>query len=71
MGGVGDNKTTGEDGKITISNLSAGTYRWKEVTAPAGYQISQPYFPNENGFEVAYNSNLAIDTDTNNYIFNT
>lgn len=68
---VGDNKTTGEDGKITISNLSAGTYRWKEVTAPAGYQISQPYFPNENGFEVAYNSNLAIDTDTNNYIFNT
>lgn len=60
--------TTGEDGKITISNLKAGTYRWKEVTAPAGYQISQP---NQNGFVVAYDSTLAIDTDTNNYIFNT
>lgn len=68
---VGDNITTGEDGKITISNLKAGTYRWKEVTAPDGYQISQPYFPNENGFEVAYNSDLAIDPVTNNYIFNT
>ncbi|HEM3608061.1 TPA: SpaH/EbpB family LPXTG-anchored major pilin [Streptococcus suis] len=68
---VGDNKTTGEDGKIIISNLSAGTYRWKEVTAPDGYQISQPYFPDQNGFVVAYNSNLAIDPGTNNYIFNT
>ncbi|WP_313094353.1 SpaH/EbpB family LPXTG-anchored major pilin, partial [Streptococcus parasuis] len=68
---VGDNKTTGEDGKIIISNLSAGTYRWKEVTAPDGYQISQPYFPDKNGFVVAYNSNLAIDSVTNNYIFNT
>ena len=68
---VGDNKTTGEDGKITISNLKAGTYRWKEVTAPDGYQISQPYFPDQNGFVVAYDSTLAIDPDTNNYIFNT
>ncbi len=68
---VGDNKTTGEDGKITISNLTSGTYRWKEVTAPDGYQISQPYYPNQNGFVVAYNSNLAIDPGTNNYIFNT
>lgn len=65
---VGDNKTTGEDGKITISNLKTGTYRWKEVTAPDGYQISQP---DQNGFKVEYNSNLAIDKDTNNYIFNT
>ena len=68
---VGDNKTTGVDGKITISNLKAGTYRWKEVTTPPGYQISQPYYPNQNGFVVAYNSNLAIDPGTNNYIFNT
>ena len=68
---VGDNKTTGEDGKITISNLTSGTYRWKEVTSPDGYQISQPYYPNQNGFVVAYNSNLAIDPGTNNYIFNT
>ena len=68
---VGDNKTTGVDGKITISNLTSGTYRWKEVTAPDGYQISQPYYPDQNGFVVAYNSNLAIDPGTNNYIFNT
>lgn len=68
---VGDNKTTGVDGKITISNLTSGTYRWKEVTAPDGYQISQPYFPDQNGFVVAYDSTLAIDPDTNNYIFNT
>ncbi|HFH9925887.1 TPA: SpaH/EbpB family LPXTG-anchored major pilin [Streptococcus suis] len=67
---VGDNKPTDEEGKITISNLTTGRYRWKEVTAPAGYQISQTYFPNENGFEVAYNSNLEIDLDTNNYIIN-
>lgn len=65
---VGDNKTTDEYGKITISNLTAGTYRWKEVTAPDGYQISQP---DQNGFVVAYDSDLAIDPVTNNYIFNT
>ncbi|MGF2030319.1 SpaH/EbpB family LPXTG-anchored major pilin [Lactococcus lactis] len=65
---VGDSKTTGEDGKIIISNLKAGTYRWKEVKAPDGYQISQP---DQNGFVVAYDSNLAIDPGTNNYIFNT
>lgn len=70
---VGDSKTTGEDGKIIISNLSAGTYRWKEVTAPDGYQILQPYFPDQNGFKVRYesDSNLAIDPGTNNYIFKT
>ncbi|HFI0708032.1 TPA: SpaH/EbpB family LPXTG-anchored major pilin [Streptococcus suis] len=71
---VGDNKTTDEEGKITISNLKAGTYyRWKEVTAPDGYQISQTYYPNKDGFKVEYNSTLKdkIDKDTNNYIFNT
>ncbi|HFU4126322.1 TPA: SpaH/EbpB family LPXTG-anchored major pilin [Streptococcus suis] len=76
---VGDNKTTGVDGKITISNLKAGTYRWKEVTAPAGYKINQRYYPNENdGFKVEKESvtrdkdgNLAIDSVTNNFICNT
>ena len=63
--------TTNSEGKITISNLTAGKYRWMEVTAPDGYQISQPYYPDQNGFVVAYNSNLAIDPGTNNYIFNT
>ncbi|MGC6552196.1 SpaH/EbpB family LPXTG-anchored major pilin [Streptococcus sp. VTCC 12905] len=71
---VGDNKTTGEDGKITISNLKADTYyRWKEVKAPDGYQISQTYYPNQDGFKVVYDSTLKekIDPGTNNYIFNT
>ncbi|WP_373815627.1 SpaA isopeptide-forming pilin-related protein, partial [Jeotgalibaca porci] len=62
--------TTDEDGKITISNLKAGTYRWKEVTAPDGYQISQPD-QNEFVVEVEYESALKDpDPDTNNYIFN-
>ncbi|HFI0678163.1 TPA: SpaH/EbpB family LPXTG-anchored major pilin [Streptococcus suis] len=68
--GVSEFKTN-SDGKITISNLKAGTYRWKEVTAPDGYQISQP---DQNGFKVEKESvteidgNLATDPDTNNYI---
>lgn len=64
---VGNNKTTGKDGKITISNLKAGTYRWKEVTAPDGYQISKPYYPDENGFEVKYSEGLGIDPKSQNY----
>lgn len=66
--------TTNPEGKITISNLKAGKYRWLEVTAPDGYQISQP---DPDGFEVTRDSvtrdsdsNLAIDPDTNNYIIN-
>ncbi|HFI0182587.1 TPA: SpaH/EbpB family LPXTG-anchored major pilin [Streptococcus suis] len=67
---VGDNKTTGEDGKITISNLKAGTYyRWKEVTAPAGYKIKQQYHPDENGFEVKYREGLEIDGISQNFIY--
>lgn len=62
---VGDNKTTGEDGKITISNLKAGTYRWKEVTAPAGYKIKQQFYP----FEVKYREGLEIDDISQNYIY--
>ena len=65
---------TGGDGKITISNLKAGKYRWKEVTAPDGYQISQP---DPYVFDVTRDSvtkdsdgNLAIDTVTNNFIIN-
>ncbi|HFI0550943.1 TPA: SpaH/EbpB family LPXTG-anchored major pilin [Streptococcus suis] len=62
--------TTNSEGKITISNLKAGKYRWKEVKAPDGYQISQP---DPNGFVVAYDSTLKdkIDTVTNNFICNT
>lgn len=69
-----DTIETDNDGKITISNLKAGTYRWMEVTAPDGYQSSQP---NTYVFEVTRDNvtkdsdgNLAIDLDTNNYIIN-
>ncbi|HEM3615822.1 TPA: SpaH/EbpB family LPXTG-anchored major pilin [Streptococcus suis] len=62
---VGDNKTTGGDGKITISNLTSGTYRWKEVTAPAGYKIKQQFYP----FEVKYREGLEIDDISQNYIY--
>ncbi|HFU3797871.1 TPA: SpaH/EbpB family LPXTG-anchored major pilin [Streptococcus suis] len=60
-------ETTGEDGKITISNLKAGKYRWNEITAPDGYQISQP---DPYVFDVTKDSdsNLATDPVTNNYI---
>ncbi|HEM3710677.1 TPA: SpaH/EbpB family LPXTG-anchored major pilin [Streptococcus suis] len=66
--GVSEFKTNSE-GKITISNLKAGKYRWNEITAPAGYQISQP---DPYVFDVTKDSdsNLAIDPDTNNYIIN-
>ncbi|HFU4182404.1 TPA: SpaH/EbpB family LPXTG-anchored major pilin [Streptococcus suis] len=63
---------TNSEGKITISNLKAGTYRWEEVKAPDGYQISQP---DPYVFEVKRDNvttdsygNLATDPDTNNYI---
>ncbi|NCB80268.1 MAG: isopeptide-forming domain-containing fimbrial protein [Bacilli bacterium] len=59
--------TTDKDGKITISNLKAGTYRWKEVKAPDGYQISKTFHPEPDGFKVQYESNLAIEN--NNHIF--
>ncbi|MGQ7672308.1 SpaA isopeptide-forming pilin-related protein [Streptococcus suis] len=64
-----DTITTDEYGKITISNIKAGKYRWNEITAPAGYQISQP---DPYVFDVTKDSdsNLAIDPDTNNYIIN-
>ncbi|MGQ7457172.1 SpaH/EbpB family LPXTG-anchored major pilin [Streptococcus suis] len=62
---VGDNKTTGGDGKITISNLKAGKYRWKEVKAPAGYKIKQQYYP----FDVQYREGLEIDDISQNFIY--
>lgn len=69
---VGDEKTkytTDDKGEITISNLKPGKYRWKEETAPDGYQISQP---DPYVFDVTKDSdsNLAIDPYTNNYIIN-
>ncbi|MGQ7688202.1 SpaH/EbpB family LPXTG-anchored major pilin [Streptococcus suis] len=70
--------TTNPEGKITISKLKAGTYRWEEVKAPDGYQISKTYHPTQDGFKVEkesvtkdINGNLAIDTVTNNFICNT
>lgn len=59
--------TTNSEGKISISNLTAGTYRWEEKQAPVGYKIKQQYFPDENGFEVKYREGLEIDGISQNY----
>lgn len=59
--------TTNSEGKISISNLTAGTYRWEEKQAPVGYKIKQQYYPDENGFEVKYREGLEIDGISQNY----
>ncbi|NQK94282.1 SpaH/EbpB family LPXTG-anchored major pilin [Streptococcus suis] len=59
--------TTNSEGKISISNLTAGTYRWEEKQAPVGYKIKQQYYPDENGFEVNYREGLDIDEISQNY----
>lgn len=41
-------------GTIKLTQLTEGTYRWKEVAPAEGYQLDQVYYPNENGFEVNY-----------------
>ena len=40
-----DALTTGEDGKLIIVQLEAGTYCLKEVAAPEGYQKSDEIYP--------------------------
>lgn len=55
--------TTNSEGKITISNLTTGTYRWEEKQAPVGYKIKQQYYP----FEVKYREGLEIDGISQNY----
>ncbi|MGR4071046.1 SpaH/EbpB family LPXTG-anchored major pilin [Streptococcus parasuis] len=57
--------TTNSDGKITISNLKAGKYRWEEKQAPVGYKIKQQYYP----FDVQYREGLDIDDISQNYIY--
>lgn len=59
--------TTNSEGKISISNLTTGTYRWEEKQAPAGYKINKQYHPDENGFEVKYREGLDIDEISQNY----
>ncbi|HFI0335716.1 TPA: SpaH/EbpB family LPXTG-anchored major pilin [Streptococcus suis] len=59
--------TTNSEGKISIPNLEAGTYRWEEKQAPAGYKINKQYHPDENGFEVKYREGLEIDGISQNY----
>lgn len=41
-------------GKIKLTQLTKGTYRWKEVAPPEGYQLDKVYYPDENGFVVNY-----------------
>lgn len=61
--------TTNSEGKISIPNLEAGTYRWEEKKAPTGYKSDQQYYPKEEGFEVAYHDGLTIDQSNQNYLF--
>ncbi|GEO47333.1 LPXTG cell wall anchor domain-containing protein [Companilactobacillus kimchii] len=42
---VQTNLTTDENGQIKLTNLSAGDYYFKEVTAPAGYQLNENEIP--------------------------
>lgn len=63
--------TTNLEGKISIPNLAAGRYRWEEKQAPVGYQLGQQYYPNEDGFVVAYREGLEVDQVYHNYIFDT
>ncbi len=58
---------------MKLSQLTEGTYRWKEIVAPEGYQLDQVYYPNEDGFVVNYaeslKENAFVYTATNkNYI---
>ncbi|HFU4366960.1 TPA: SpaH/EbpB family LPXTG-anchored major pilin [Streptococcus suis] len=43
-------------GKIKLTQLTKGTYRWKEVAPPEGYQKNpdQEYYPSDEGFVVNY-----------------
>ncbi|MDG4524437.1 SpaH/EbpB family LPXTG-anchored major pilin [Streptococcus suis] len=60
-----DTIETDGNGKITISNLKAGKYRWEEKQAPVGYKIKQQYYP----FDVQYREGLEIDNISQNYIY--
>ncbi len=61
--------TTNSEGKISIPNLEAGTYRWEEKEAPTGYKSDQQYYPKEEGFKVEYHDGLATDLSNKNYLF--
>ncbi len=37
-------KTTGENGKIEFTNLEAGTYKYKEIEAPIGYELNEKMY---------------------------
>lgn len=60
---------TNSEGKISIPNLEAGTYRWEEKKAPTGYERDQRYYPKEEGFKVAHHDGLEIDLSNQNYLF--
>ncbi|WP_252897752.1 MSCRAMM family protein [Amylolactobacillus amylophilus] len=52
-------------GKIKLTQLTYGTYRWKETSAPDGYEMKQTYFPDEKGFVVNY-ENHTVTTEAEN-----
>lgn len=49
---------TASKGSVTIQGLDEGTYKFAEITAPAGYSI------NENGVEVTVTSTDEVNTGT-------
>ncbi|KGL39636.1 hypothetical protein EP56_13845 [Listeriaceae bacterium FSL A5-0209] len=53
---VQDNLTTDSNGKIKVSNLSAGSYSFVEVTPPTGYQLNTTPVP----FTIAAKQTTAV-----------
>lgn len=57
--------TTNDSGEITITGLSSGTHKIKEIKSPDGYQLN----PNEVVFNVASGTGkITFTSDTNNLI---
>ena len=60
-GQVVETETTNEDGQLTVSNLTAGTYTYVETVAPVGYVLDNtPSF-----FSITTNGQVIIKTITN------
>ncbi len=53
-------------GKIKLTQLTSGTYRWKEIEPPAGYQLEQEYYPDEDGFLVNFSESQKQEDEVFN-----
>ena len=54
-------KTTDKDGKIYLSHLKPGTYKWVEVEAPQGYVLSEPTI---HSFSVTVEGHILIGDES-------